>query len=105
MAVSGILRFLVAAAQKQIPIIYTDISRDGTQLGVNIVKTLRIARTVKIPVIASGGVASLDDISRLKGLERDGVEGVIVGRPLYAGSFTLREAIAVSQRLWHDTDS
>ncbi|MEE8074914.1 MAG: hypothetical protein V3T60_04750 [Candidatus Binatia bacterium] len=47
----------------------------------------------------------MDDISRLKGLERDGVEGVIVGRPLYAGSFTLREAIAVSQGLWHGTDS
>jgi phosphoribosylformimino-5-aminoimidazole carboxamide ribotide isomerase len=74
-------------------IIYTDISRDGTSLGVNVEETSRLARAVKIPVIASGGVASLDDIRRLKELERDGVEGVIVGRALYNGAFTLREAI------------
>lgn len=77
-------------------IIYTDISRDGTSLGVNAEEMLRIARAVKIPIIASGGVASLDDIGRLKALENDGVEGVIVGRALYAGAFTLREAIAVA---------
>ena len=79
-------------------IIYTDISRDGTQSGVGIEETRRLARAVKIPVIASGGVASLDDIRRLKEIEGDGVEGVIVGRALYAGGFTLGEAIeAVSQ--------
>ncbi|MGH7773753.1 MAG: 1-(5-phosphoribosyl)-5-[(5-phosphoribosylamino)methylideneamino]imidazole-4-carboxamide isomerase [Candidatus Binatia bacterium] len=77
-------------------IIYTDISRDGTSLGVNIEDTLRLARAVKIPVIASGGVASLEDIRRLKELEKDGVEGVIVGRALYAGAFTFQEAIAAS---------
>lgn len=76
-------------------IIYTDISRDGTSLGVNAEEMLRIARAVKIPIIASGGVASLDDIRRLKALENDGVEGVIVGRALYSGAFKLREAIAV----------
>ena len=76
-------------------IIYTDISRDGTSLGVNSEEMLRIARAVKIPIIASGGVASLDDIGRLKALENDGVEGVIVGRALYSGAFTLSEAIAV----------
>lgn len=76
-------------------IIYTDISRDGTSLGVNAEEMLRIARAVKIPIIASGGVASLDDIRRLKALENDGVEGVIVGRALYSGAFTLSEAIAV----------
>jgi phosphoribosylformimino-5-aminoimidazole carboxamide ribotide isomerase len=74
-------------------IIYTDISRDGTRLGVNVEETLRLARAVKIPVIASGGIASLDDIRRLKALENDGVEGVIVGRALYGGAFTLREAV------------
>lgn len=78
-------------------IIYTDISRDGTSLGVNVEETVRLARAVKIPIIASGGVASLDDIRRLKGREKDGVEGVIVGRALYSGAFTLREAIAVSK--------
>ena len=76
-------------------IIYTDISRDGTSLGVNIRDTFRVANAVKIPVIASGGVSSLVDIRRLKALERDGVEGVIVGRALYSGAFTLKEAIAV----------
>jgi len=76
-------------------IIYTDISRDGTRLGVNVEETLRLARAVRIPVIASGGVASLEDIRRLKVLEKDGVEGVIVGRALYSGAFTLKEAIAV----------
>jgi len=79
-------------------IIYTDISRDGTQSGVGIEETRRIARAVKTPVIASGGVATLDDIRRLKELEGEGVEGVIVGRALYAGAFTLGEAIdALSQ--------
>ena len=76
-------------------IIYTDIGRDGTSSGVNIKDTFRVASAVKIPMIASGGVSSLVDIRRLKGLERDGVEGVIVGRALYSGAFTLKEAIAV----------
>jgi phosphoribosylformimino-5-aminoimidazole carboxamide ribotide isomerase len=73
-------------------IIYTDISRDGTREGVNIEDTLQLARAVKIPVIASGGVATLEDIRRLLPLEEAGVEGVIVGRALYAGSFSLRAA-------------
>jgi len=73
-------------------IIYTDISRDGTREGVNVEETLKIARAVKIPIIASGGVATLDDIRNLLPLEKDGVEGVIVGRALYAGAFTLNEA-------------
>jgi phosphoribosylformimino-5-aminoimidazole carboxamide ribotide isomerase len=76
-------------------IIYTDISRDGTRRGVNVEETRRVARAVKIPVIASGGVATLEDISRLKELEDDGVEGVIVGRALYSGAFTLREAVEI----------
>jgi phosphoribosylformimino-5-aminoimidazole carboxamide ribotide isomerase len=76
-------------------IIYTDISRDGTREGVNIDGTLRLARAVKVPIIASGGVATLDDIRKLLPLEKDGVEGVIVGRALYAGAFSLREAAAL----------
>ena len=76
-------------------IIYTDISRDGTRAGVNLDETRKIARAVKIPVIASGGVATLDDIRRLLPLEKEGVEGVIVGRALYSGAFTLREAMAL----------
>ncbi|MGH7826664.1 MAG: 1-(5-phosphoribosyl)-5-[(5-phosphoribosylamino)methylideneamino]imidazole-4-carboxamide isomerase [Candidatus Binatia bacterium] len=79
-------------------IIYTDIGRDGTRQGVNIEETRRLARSVKIPIIASGGVATLDDIRRLKPLEKDGVEAVIVGRALYARGFTLKEAIRISSR-------
>ena len=73
-------------------IIYTDISRDGTSMGVNLEETARVAQAVKIPVIASGGVATLEDVKRLKAIEKDGVEGVIVGRALYARAFTLGQA-------------
>ena len=76
-------------------IIYTDISRDGTAGGVNVDETLKIARVVRIPVIASGGVASLEDLRKLARLEDEGVEGVVVGRALYAGAFTLHEARTV----------
>ena len=73
-------------------IIYTDISRDGTREGVNLDETRKLAQSVNIPVIASGGVATLDDIRRLLPLEKEGVEGVIVGRALYAGAFRLSDA-------------
>jgi phosphoribosylformimino-5-aminoimidazole carboxamide ribotide isomerase len=76
-------------------IIYTDISRDGTRDGVNVDETLKIARAVTIPIIASGGVASLEDLRTLVPLEAEGVEGVVVGRALYARAFTLLEARAV----------
>src|SRR5262249_46027132 len=56
-------------------VIYTDIARDGTREGVNVEETRRVAQAVNIPVIASGGVATLDDIRRLKAIEKDGVEG------------------------------
>lgn len=79
-------------------IIYTDISRDGTKEGVNVDETLKIARAVKIPIIASGGVATLDDIRRLIPLEKEGVEGVIVGRALYVGAFKLKDAVMIKMR-------
>jgi phosphoribosylformimino-5-aminoimidazole carboxamide ribotide isomerase len=74
-------------------IIYTDISRDGTSGGVNVEETLKIARAVKIPIIASGGVATLEDIRNLLPLEKKGVEAVILGRALYAGAVSLKDAI------------
>lgn len=74
-------------------IIYTDISRDGTRDGVNLDETLKIARAVKIPIIASGGVATLDDIRKLLPLEKEGVEGVVVGKALYSGAFTYRQTL------------
>jgi len=77
-------------------IIYTDISRDGTREGVNVEETLKLARSVRIPIIASGGVATLGDIRRLLPLEREGVEGVIVGRALYSGALTLSDATSIT---------
>ena len=75
-------------------IIYTDISRDGTSDGVNLAETLKIAQAVKIPIIASGGVATLDDIRKLLPLEKEGVEGVVIGKALYSGAFKLRDAVS-----------
>jgi phosphoribosylformimino-5-aminoimidazole carboxamide ribotide isomerase len=66
-------------------IIYTDIARDGALYGVDAKAVAGIARQVRLPVIASGGVASLDDIAALKACEADGVAGVICGRALYDG--------------------
>jgi phosphoribosylformimino-5-aminoimidazole carboxamide ribotide isomerase len=77
-------------------IVYTDISRDGMMQGVNVEATARLASEVRIPVIASGGVSSLDDIRRLLEHEDEGIEGVIVGRALYEETFTLQEAIALA---------
>ncbi len=74
-------------------IIYTDISRDGTLVGPNLEETARIARGVSIPVIASGGVSSLEDILEVARLEPVGVEGVIVGKALYDGRVDLGEAL------------
>ncbi len=73
-------------------IIYTDISRDGTLAGPNLEETARIAREVSIPVIASGGVSSLEDVLEVAKLEPLGVMGVIVGKALYDGRVDLREA-------------
>jgi phosphoribosylformimino-5-aminoimidazole carboxamide ribotide isomerase len=75
-------------------IIYTDIARDGRLMGPNLEITGEIARASGIPVTASGGVSSLDDIRRLCALEADGVDSVIVGKALYEGRFTLQGAIA-----------
>jgi phosphoribosylformimino-5-aminoimidazole carboxamide ribotide isomerase len=74
-------------------IVYTDIGRDGTRDGVNLAETLKIAEAVKIPIIASGGVATLDDLRKLLPLEKSGVEGVIVGKALYAVAFSFRDAL------------
>ncbi len=74
-------------------IIYTDIKRDGMETGINVEATRMLARSVSIPVIASGGVAGIDDIRRVAKIEADGVMGVIVGKALYTGSLGLPEAI------------
>jgi len=72
---------------------FTDIHRDGMQTGLNIEETKRLAEAVDVPVFASGGVSSIDDIKRLLPLESVGISGVIIGRALYSGTLSLREAI------------
>ncbi|MGE5311808.1 MAG: 1-(5-phosphoribosyl)-5-[(5-phosphoribosylamino)methylideneamino]imidazole-4-carboxamide isomerase [Nitrospirota bacterium] len=79
-------------------IVYTDIQRDGMETGPNIEATHQLARAVRLPVIASGGVGRLEDIVTLRTLEPDGVIGVIVGRALYSGSMRLAEAIALGRK-------
>jgi phosphoribosylformimino-5-aminoimidazole carboxamide ribotide isomerase len=75
-------------------ILYTDILRDGTRVGPNIEATARLADEGGLPVLASGGVATLDDLRTLAGYP--GIAGAIVGRALYEGVFTLREAVALA---------
>lgn len=67
-------------------IIYTDIGRDGTGGGLNIEETLEVAEEVAIPVIASGGVGSIEDLRPIRDTGRENVQGVIIGRALYDGS-------------------
>ncbi|PCJ01757.1 MAG: 1-(5-phosphoribosyl)-5-[(5-phosphoribosylamino)methylideneamino]imidazole-4-carboxamide isomerase [Alphaproteobacteria bacterium] len=77
-------------------IIYTDIDRDGTGKGVNVVSTIALAQSTSIPVIASGGVGSLDDLRLVRDAAQYGVEGVIVGKALYDGRVTPTDAIKVA---------
>jgi len=81
-----------AAAAGAAAIIYTDIARDGTESGPNLWSTEAVTRAAGIPVFASGGVSSIDDIRQLSTVP--GVAGVIVGRALYTGAVDLRRALA-----------
>lgn len=84
-------------------IIYTDIHRDGTLQGPNLEALRELATTVTIPVIASGGVSSVSDLLTLLSLEPLGVTGAIVGRALYTGDVSLKEAVrAVGSGRWQD---
>ncbi len=75
--------------------VLTDVHRDGTLTGPNVELLQKVCAATDRPVIASGGVSSLDDLAVLAGLVVQGVEGAIVGKALYAGAFTLPEALAV----------
>ena len=79
-------------------LLFTDVGRDGMLKGCNVPATTALARAVPIPVIASGGVAGLDDIKQLVDHVADGIEGVITGRALYDGRLDLREALAAARR-------
>jgi len=78
-------------------IIFTDIERDGMMEGANVDQTAALARQLKTPVIASGGISSLADIEALKAHERDGVAGAILGRALYDGRISLEAALALAE--------
>ncbi|MEN9761676.1 MAG: hypothetical protein RI906_1502 [Pseudomonadota bacterium] len=80
-------------------VIYTDIGRDGMLTGVNIEATVRLARALKVPVIASGGLAGIADIDALCAVEDEGVEGAILGRALYEGHIDLASAQARADEL------
>ena len=73
-------------------IIYTDIGRDGMLSGINIDATVKLAQSLSIPVIASGGLAGMKDIEQLCAVEREGVEGVICGRAIYSGDLDFTAA-------------
>jgi phosphoribosylformimino-5-aminoimidazole carboxamide ribotide isomerase len=80
-------------------IIYTDISRDGMMQGVNLESTRKLARAIQIPVFASGGVSSYDDIEALCAYEDEGVTGAILGRAIYEGSIDLKKGQELADRL------
>lgn len=78
--------------------VLTDVARDGTLTGPNLELLRSVCAATRKPVIASGGISSLDDIAALVDLHAMGVEGAIVGKALYAGAFTLEEALKVARR-------
>ena len=80
-------------------IIYTDIGRDGMLSGINIDATVKLAQSLSIPVIASGGLSNLDDIRKLCSVEDEGVEGVICGRSIYSGDLDFQAAQALADEL------
>ena len=75
-------------------IVYTDIARDGMQTGVNLEALTRLCEATTIPVIAAGGVHTLDDIKALYPLSKKGLEGAISGRAIYVGTLDVKEALA-----------
>lgn len=73
-------------------LIYTDIGRDGMLSGINIEATVKLAQSISIPIIASGGLASMDDVANLCAIEDEGVDGVICGRAIYTGDLDFKAA-------------
>jgi len=79
-------------------LVYTDIGRDGMMSGVNIEATLRLAQATKTPIIASGGLSSVEDVQRVCKLAPEGVIGAIAGRALYEGKLELKAAQAAADK-------
>ncbi len=80
-------------------IIYTDIGRDGMLSGINVQATVRLAQALTIPVIASGGLSSMNDIEALCAVQDEGIEGVICGRAIYSGELDFEAAQARADEL------
>ncbi|MDO6461008.1 1-(5-phosphoribosyl)-5-[(5-phosphoribosylamino)methylideneamino]imidazole-4-carboxamide isomerase [Granulosicoccaceae sp. 1_MG-2023] len=80
-------------------IVYTDIARDGMMQGVNVEQTRTLAEAISIPVIASGGVSTFDDIEKLCAVSSSGISGAIIGRALYEGTIELGPAQAQADQL------
>ena len=78
--------------------VVTDVTKDGTLKGPNIELLKEVCAVTRKPVVASGGISSLEDIAALVALNNSGVEGAIVGKALYAGEFTLQEALELTRR-------
>jgi 1-(5-phosphoribosyl)-5-[(5-phosphoribosylamino)methylideneamino] imidazole-4-carboxamide isomerase/N-(5'phosphoribosyl)anthranilate isomerase len=76
--------------------VVTDVNKDGTLQGPNLALLREVCSATNKPIIASGGVSTLDDVRALRALTEIGIEGSIVGKALYSGAFTLQEALAVS---------
>jgi phosphoribosylformimino-5-aminoimidazole carboxamide ribotide isomerase len=77
-------------------VLYTDVDRDGLMHGVNVADTAALAHKIALPVIASGGVAGLDDIKALVAAGEPNIEGVVIGRALYDGRLDAREALSAA---------
>ena len=78
--------------------VVTDVTKDGTLKGPNLELLKEVCAVTKQPVVASGGISSLEDIEALASLNASGVEGAIVGKALYAGAFTLQQALELTKR-------
>lgn len=88
------LKNIAAIGMKEL--IFTDTSKDGTLKGPNMKMLKNMLKTTGLKIISSGGVSSLEDIYRLKMLEKNGLSGVIIGKALYEGKFSLKEALKFS---------
>jgi phosphoribosylformimino-5-aminoimidazole carboxamide ribotide isomerase len=80
-------------------VIYTDIGRDGMLTGVNVEATVKLARELRVPVIASGGLTSIEDIKALCKIESEGINAVITGRAIYQGTLDFKKAQAEADKL------
>ena len=80
-------------------IIFTDISRDGMMKGVNLESTVELAQAITIPVIASGGITSIDDVRKLTAVEDEGITGAITGRAIYEGTLDFAEGQKLADEL------